>query len=109
MMKTASSTPILQSRTTYKHPHKSVLQNDPTSSVVLIHRSPTSIPHFWKRYRLPLGLFLALSLNGAIAPAIYAATNETTRGNAYAIGLLGLVVTGLAVYLTLVILKPERF
>jgi K+-transporting ATPase KdpF subunit len=82
---------------------------NPNSSHPLKRRSPISIPYFWKRPRLPLGLFLALILNVAIAPAIYAATDETTRGNAYAIGLLGLVVVGLAVYLALVILKPEQF
>ena len=80
-----------------------------SSDYSLQHRSPVSFTHSWKRYRLPLGLFLALSLNGAIAPAIYAAADGTTRGNTYAIGLLGLVVIGLAVYLALVILKPERF
>ncbi|BAW97934.1 K+-transporting ATPase, F subunit (plasmid) [[Synechococcus] sp. NIES-970] len=62
-----------------------------------------------RRTRIALGLFLALCLNLAIAPALYAATDNFSRGNAYALGLLGLVVVGLAAYLTTVILKPEKF
>ena len=62
-----------------------------------------------RRSRIALGLFLALCINLAIAPALYAATDRLSRGNAYALGLLGLVVVGLAAYLTAVILKPEKF
>ena len=62
-----------------------------------------------RRTRVALGLFMALCLNLAIAPALYAATGSLSRGNAYALGLLGLVVIGLAAYLTAVILKPEKF
>lgn len=62
-----------------------------------------------RRSRIALGLFMALCLNLAIAPALYAATDSLNRGNAYALGLLGLVVIGLAAYLTTVILKPEKF
>ncbi|NEQ32239.1 MAG: potassium-transporting ATPase subunit F [Leptolyngbya sp. SIO4C5] len=62
-----------------------------------------------RRTRIALGLFIALCLNLAIAPALYAATDSLSRGNAYALGLLGLVVIGLTAYLTTVILKPEKF
>lgn len=62
-----------------------------------------------RRHRFAVGLFVALYLNLAIAPALYATTQSLERGNAYALGLLGIVVTGLAVYLTVVILQPERF
>ena len=62
-----------------------------------------------RRSRIALGLFLALCLNLAIAPVLYAATDNLARGNAYALGLLGLVVVGLAAYLTTVILRPEKF
>ncbi|WP_204139615.1 potassium-transporting ATPase subunit F [Halomicronema sp. CCY15110] len=62
-----------------------------------------------RRARIAVGLFIALCLNLAIAPALYAATDSLARGNAYALGLLGLVVIGLAAYLTTVILKPEKF
>jgi K+-transporting ATPase KdpF subunit len=60
--------------------------------------------------KIPLYIFLALCLNVAIAPVIYAANSATIdRFNAYAIGLLGLVVIGLFIYLSLVIIKPEEF
>jgi K+-transporting ATPase KdpF subunit len=62
-----------------------------------------------RRSRIALGILLVLFLNLAIAPALYAATDDLSRGNAYALGLLGLVVIGLATYLTAVILKPEKF
>jgi K+-transporting ATPase KdpF subunit len=59
---------------------------------------------------VPLKLFFALLLNLVIAPAVLAATGGTiSRLNAYAIGLLGLVTLGLAVYLMMVMLQPERF
>jgi K+-transporting ATPase KdpF subunit len=59
---------------------------------------------------VPLKLFLALLLNLVIAPTVLAATGGTvSRMNAYAIGLLGLVTLGLAVYLMMVMLQPERF
>ncbi|NJL49475.1 MAG: potassium-transporting ATPase subunit F [Leptolyngbyaceae cyanobacterium SM2_5_2] len=62
-----------------------------------------------RRHRFAVGLFVALCLNLAIAPALYATTGSLERGNAYALGLLGLAVVALAVYLTAVILQPERF
>jgi K+-transporting ATPase KdpF subunit len=59
---------------------------------------------------LPKILLLGLLINAAIVPALYSATgSDIPRGTAYALGLLGLVVVGLAVYLTAVILQPERF
>lgn len=60
--------------------------------------------------KIPLSIFLALCLNAAIAPVIYASNGATIdRLNAYAIGLLGLVILGLFIYLSLVIIKPEDF
>ncbi len=62
------------------------------------------------RRSLPLKLFVALLLNLVIAPTVLAATGGTiSRVNAYAIGLLGLVTVGLAIYLMMVMLQPERF
>lgn len=59
---------------------------------------------------LPKILLLVLLVNAAIAPAIYAATgSDLTRGTAYALGLLGIVVVGLAIYLAAVIVQPEKF
>lgn len=62
-----------------------------------------------RRHRMFLGLCLALCSNLVIAPALYAATGSISRSHAYAMGLLGIVVVGLALYLGVVILKPERF
>ena len=62
-----------------------------------------------RRHRLAVGLFLALGLDLLMAPALYAASGTLTRGHAYALGLLGLVVVGLAIYLATVILTPEKF
>ena len=59
---------------------------------------------------VPLKLFLALCLNLVIAPTVLAASNNTiSRSQAYAIGVLGLVTLGLAIYLMMVMLQPERF
>ncbi|NJK59531.1 MAG: potassium-transporting ATPase subunit F [Oscillatoriales cyanobacterium SM2_1_8] len=59
---------------------------------------------------LPRILLLGLLVNAAIAPALHAAPgSDISRGTAYAIALLGLVVIGLAIYLTLVIIQPEKF
>ena len=64
----------------------------------------------WKKNPLPIQLFLLLCLNLLIAPAVDAATGpEITRKAAYALGLLGIVIVGLAIYLFAVILQPERF
>jgi len=63
-----------------------------------------------RRRSLSFKLFLALCLNLVIAPTVLAATGGTiSRVNAYAIGLLGLVTVGLAIYLMMVMLQPERF
>jgi K+-transporting ATPase KdpF subunit len=59
---------------------------------------------------LPKILLLGLLINAAIAPALYAATGPNIpRGTAYTLGLLGLVVVGLAIYLAAVIIQPEKF
>ena len=64
----------------------------------------------WRRQQLPLVIFLVLCLNLVIAPAVYAAAEATLeRRHAYAIGVLGLVTFGLAVYLFVVVFQPERF
>ncbi|WP_242018093.1 potassium-transporting ATPase subunit F [Synechocystis sp. FACHB-383] len=55
-------------------------------------------------------ILLATLSNLAIAPAIHAAENGAIdRGTAYALGLLLIIVLGLAVYLAMVIIEPERF
>ncbi len=64
----------------------------------------------WKRNPLPFGLFLMMCLNLVIAPAVYASAGQSIeRTQAWAIGILALVIVGLAIYLFAVILQPERF
>lgn len=64
----------------------------------------------WKRNPLQIQLFLLLCLNLLIAPAVDAATGaEITRKAAYALGMLGMVIAGLSIYLFVVIFQPERF
>lgn len=64
----------------------------------------------WKRNPLPIQLFLLLCLNLLIAPAVDAATGaEVTRKAAYMLGILGMVIVALSIYLVVVIFQPERF
>lgn len=64
----------------------------------------------WKRNPLPIQLFFLLCLNLLLAPSVDAATGEEiTRKAAYALGILGIVIVGLGVYLFVVIFQPERF
>ncbi|MDP8963825.1 MAG: K(+)-transporting ATPase subunit F [Cyanobacteriota bacterium] len=64
----------------------------------------------WKRNPLPIQIFLLLCLNLLIAPAVDAATGaDITRKAAYALGILGMVIAGLSIYLFVVIFQPERF
>jgi len=63
-----------------------------------------------RRHPVSVQLFLLMCLNLVIAPAVYAATGEEiTRKAAWALGVLGLVILGLSVYLFVVIFEPERF
>ena len=82
---------------------KEILPRDFTEAVELLREQ-------WKRNPLPIQLFLLLCLNLVIAPAVFAATgDEITRKAAYALGILGIVTLGVAIYLFAVILQPERF
>lgn len=77
---------------------------------VKFHKSKSFLGSQWQKRPLPLQLFLLLCLNLATAPVVQAASaGELSRGNAYALGLLGLVTVGLSVYLFVVIFQPERF
>lgn len=63
-----------------------------------------------KRNPLPIQLFFLLCLNLLLAPSVDAATGEEiTRTAAYALGILGIVIVGIGVYLFVVIFQPERF
>ncbi len=64
----------------------------------------------WQRNSLPIVLFFMMCLNLVIAPAVYASSGAAiTRQTAWTIGILGLVILSLAIYLFAVILQPERF
>jgi K+-transporting ATPase KdpF subunit len=55
-------------------------------------------------------LLLLLCSNLILANAVQAATGDAlSRSQSYALGLLGLVVVALAVYLFVVMFQPERF
>jgi len=64
----------------------------------------------WQRHPIPVQLFLVMCFNLIIAPAVYAATDESlTKKAAWGLSLLGLAIVGLAVYLIVVIFQPEKF
>jgi K+-transporting ATPase KdpF subunit len=62
-----------------------------------------------KRNRVPLTIFLLLCLNVLLAPAVQAATPETSRYTTYAIAFLGVITVSLCIYLFVVIFQPEKF
>ena len=75
-----------------------------------IPNSQFPIPKSFARAKIPLVIFLFLSLNVILAPVVYAATNETwQRTQAYALGMLGLVTLMLVIYLFDVVFRPERY
>jgi K+-transporting ATPase KdpF subunit len=64
----------------------------------------------WQGHPIPVQLFLVMCFNLIIPPAVYAAADEgLTRKAAWGLSLLGLVIVGLAVYLSVVIFQPKRF
>ena len=63
-----------------------------------------------QRQPITVQLFLVMCFNLIIAPAVYAATDESlTKKAAWCLSLLGLAIVGLAVYLIVVIFQPEKF
>jgi K+-transporting ATPase KdpF subunit len=84
----------------------------PTTNYQLPSRSvaPAFTTNSFARHKLPLAIFLILSLNIILAPIVHAATNGTwQRTQAYALGILGLVTLGLVIYLFDVVFRPERY
>jgi K+-transporting ATPase KdpF subunit len=58
----------------------------------------------------PRYLFWGLLINLMLAPAVSAASGGTiSREQSYALGLLGLVIVALSIYLFAVIFQPEKF
>lgn len=60
--------------------------------------------------KLPVYLLSILLLNLIFSPLVYASTMEAfSKGQSYALGLLGLVTFSLFIYLFVVIFQPEKF
>ena len=71
--------------------------------------SLTIISKFFSQ-KLPVYLISILLINVVCSPLVYASTNQViSRGQSYALGLLGLVTLSLFIYLFVVIFKPEKF
>ena len=70
----------------------------------------TEIFSQYRHQKLPLYLFLGMCFNLLVAPVVYAATSEQfSRTQAWALGLLGLVTLSLSIYLFFVMFVPEKF
>ena len=70
----------------------------------------TEIATTWRKQKWPLYLFLAIAANLLLAPAVYAtSTHALTRGQAWALGILGLGTVALSIYIFVVIFQPEKF
>ena len=62
------------------------------------------------KHQLPIYLFLGICSNLIIAPMVYAATSEHfSRSQAWALGLLGVGIFSLSIYLFFVMFQPEKF
>ena len=60
--------------------------------------------------KLAVYFLIILGLNLIVSPLVQASTGGVlSRGQSYALGLLGLVTFSLFVYLFVVIFQPERF
>ncbi len=60
--------------------------------------------------KLAVYFLLILGLNLILSPLVQASTGGIlSRGQSYALGLLGLVTASLFIYLFVVIFQPERF
>lgn len=66
------------------------------------------VRRFFSR-KLPVYFFSILLLNLITSPLVYASNAAFTRGQSYALGLLGLVIFSLFIYLFVVIFQPEKF
>ena len=60
--------------------------------------------------KIAVYFLIILGLNLIVSPLVQASTGGVlSRGQSYALGLLGLVTISLFVYLFVVIFQPERF
>lgn len=71
------------------------------------------ITDIWTEFshkKLPIYLLVLLSVNLILSPLVQASTGGVlSRGQSYALGLLGLVTFSLFIYLFAVIFEPEKF
>lgn len=66
-------------------------------------------PCFYQR-KFSIYFLTILGLNLIVSPLVEASTGGIlSRGQSYALGLLGLVTVSLFIYLFVVIFQPERF
>jgi F subunit of K+-transporting ATPase (Potass_KdpF) len=63
----------------------------------------------WRKQKLPLIIFLGLSSNLVIVPAVYAATGKLEQRQVYAISGLSIITFGIIIYLFDVVFRPERY
>jgi K+-transporting ATPase KdpF subunit len=67
------------------------------------------IKKFFSR-KLPIYFLSILLINLILSPVVYASTKDfLSKGQTYALGLLGLVTFSLFIYLFVVIFQPEKF
>jgi K+-transporting ATPase KdpF subunit len=61
-------------------------------------------------HKLSIYLLSILLINLILSPLVYASTKDVlSKGQTYALGLLGLVTFSLFIYLFIVIFQPEKF
>jgi K+-transporting ATPase KdpF subunit len=70
----------------------------------------TPIKLHFSHQKIPIYFLTILGINLILSPLVQASTaGVLSRGQSYALGLLGLVTVSLFVYLFVVIFQPERF
>ncbi|MEA5571708.1 potassium-transporting ATPase subunit F [Calothrix sp. UHCC 0171] len=76
------------------------------------YQSREFIFNIWRSFRrtkLPLIIFLGVSLNIIFLPIVYAATDKIEPRHTYAIAGLSIIAFGIIIYLFDVIFRPERY
>lgn len=63
----------------------------------------------WHRHLLPWGVGMIMADTLILAPAVAQSGGSLSLGQAWALGLLGLLTLLLSIYLFVVIFQPERF
>ncbi len=63
----------------------------------------------WRRKKLPLIIFLGISLNIIFAPLVYANIGKFEPRHTYAIAGLSIITLGIIIYLFDVVFRPEKY